>query len=82
MEIKTQKKDGVALVLILIIVTSLTMTVMASIKIITKSHTKYTTGKGYGKAINTNKSTGKFICYKDKDGNLKQVTLTYKLDGT
>ena len=75
------KKKAVALVLVVMVITSLSLLVMGSVKVMTRNHVKYTTGYAKGGEINTNQSKGKFICYLDSNGRMQQILVKYKPNG-
>ncbi|MBQ4646478.1 MAG: hypothetical protein IJB79_03935 [Candidatus Gastranaerophilales bacterium] len=79
--VNKRKKKAMALVLIVMVITTLSFVMMASVQVLTKSHTKYTTGMSKDGKINANQSKGRFLCYIDPNGVLKQVTVKYKTNG-
>lgn len=82
MGLKTTKKPAMAILLILIIITCLSVLVISSIKVLTSSDLKKFTAK---KGNVTNNVSGKYICYKKLVGDeykLFQKRIEYNPDGT
>ena len=70
-----------ALILIIIIITSITVVIMGTLKILTKTSGKYSIDRNATGVLNSRKAMGRYICFK-YDNRLFQALVEYNSDGS
>ncbi len=81
MGLNSNKKDGMALVLILVILASLMVVVAGSLKVITSLNPSYSINRN-ATGMRSSKISGSYLCYKEADGKIKYKRVDYNPDGT
>ncbi len=81
MGLNSNKKDGMALVLILVILASLMVVVAGSLKVITSLNPSYSINRN-ATGMHSSKISGSYLCYKESDGKIKYKRIDYNPDGT
>ncbi len=81
MGLNSNKKDGMALVLILVILASLMVVVAGSLKVITSLNPSYSINRN-ATEMRSSKISGSYLCYKEADGKIKYKRVDYNPDGT